>query len=146
MWNQSNYRTRENIARESVKSKPGLSVKERPIPTLPANWSSPLIEVVPPDLLHLRMRGGGKLLRNCIMASAQHTGNKLATEFQALCRETGMRFSIFETTVRTKTEVAFTSLTGREYQSLLNRLGPKIKTSTGVFADSYKVALGELVE
>ena len=148
-WNQAPLcRTRGSIARERgrLRGKPQFSVKNHPISTLPAGWDDPIINSVPEDILHLRVRVGEKLMTNCVSASADHTKNKLVPGLQSLIRSAGVPFKVSETLVHGTNRVVFNTLTGRHWRMLLPQLPSLIRTSTDVFADSHKEPIANLVE
>ena len=139
-------RSRGSIAREvgKLKGEPNFSVKHPPIATLPADVNSALINNVAMDVLHMRMRIGEKMVKNSINASAQHTGDKLAAAFQAIVRGCGVPFTIYETSIHGKNQVAFSSLTGRNWRKLLAEIGPAIQASSGVFPENIRDKLASL--
>ena len=88
-WNQVPLaRTRGGINGEAGKlvGKPDFSVKRPTLATLPKDPNGRLIESVPMDVLHMRMRVGEKLTKETISKSAAHTGDKFASTFQNLVR------------------------------------------------------------
>ena len=92
----------------------------------------------------MRMRVGEKLVKNGIHVSAQHTGDTLALAFQDVIRGCGVPFKIYETSIHGKNQVAFSSLTGRNWRKLLIAVGPAIKTSSGVFPEAIRDKLASL--
>ena len=146
-WSTKNCRSRGSIAKERGKltGKPNFSVKALPIPLLPVGWNTPLIQVVPPDTLHMQNRGGDKLMRGFITASGNLTKEPLAPKLVELIRSTGVRFKTFHHTVHNQQQVGYTSLTGRSWRILLKNLGPAIMQSNGVFPDKDKEHFAELV-
>ena len=67
-------------------------MKRRTIATLPKDPKGRLIDCVPMDLLHMRIRIGEKLTKETIAKSAEYTGDKFATGFQNLVRLENMSF------------------------------------------------------
>ena len=149
LWNESpNCRTRGGIERQRgrLSGKPQFSTKELPIASLPIQREDPLIHAVPPDILHLRSRVGEKVTGNFLGASAKHTNNKLAPEFQALIRSAGVPFRISETLVHGKSKVVFSSMTGVHWRRLLPKLPDLIRSSTDVFDAAHKEPFAKLIE
>ena len=128
-------RSRASIAREAGRAsgKPGYMVKKPPLATLPADPEEPLITSVVQDVLHMRCRIGERITGKGVDACAKHTGDKFAAGFQSLVRLTGVPFEIYEKQSRGKAEIKFSSLIGRHWRTVLQKIGPIIRSSTGVF-------------
>ena len=141
-------RTRGSILREAGKTvgKPNFSVKRPPLATLPADMNEPIINAVPPDVLHGRMRVGDKLIEGSIDLCAKYTGDEEAKGFEALVQSLGLRFATFKTLVNGKMCVQYTSFTGVKWRKLIAGMGPVIRDSTGVFPDDVKGKLASLYE
>ena len=148
-WNQWPLcRTRGNISRERGRlgGKAQYSVKNHPIATIPLEWETPIVDCVPPDVLHLRPRVGEKLVTNLIAASTDHTKDKLTPLFAELVRSCGVPFKISESSIHGQNHVGFNSLNGRHWRQLLPLLPTKIRASCNIFEDSVKEPLAALVE
>ena len=114
-----------------------LSVKQLPISKLPVDRNEPIIEAVPPDILHARTRIAEKHLRGLIVAAGIHQKNKLAPRLQALVRSAGVPFRITENLVHGKAQIGFNSLTGRHWKKLLPQLPELIWRSEDVFDGAH---------
>ena len=123
-----------------------LSVKQLPISKLPSDRNEPIINAVPPDLLHLRTRIAEKLFRGLIAAAGGHEKNKFAPRFQELVRSAGVPFKIAETLVHGKPQIGFTPFTGRRWKQVLPKLPGLIRHSDDVFDHSHKELLATLLE
>ena len=126
--------------------KPNFSVKRPPIASLPADINCPIIEGVPLDALHARMRIGDKLVEGSVDISSKFTGDPLAKGFEQLVQSLGVRFSINETVVHGKVKVKHSSMTGVNWRKLFARIGPAIRSSSGIFPEDIKGKLASLFE
>ena len=141
-------RSRASIAREAGRTtgKPGFSVKKPPLTTIPADPEEALINKVTQDLLHMRCRMGEQATDGAIKDCAAFTKDKYAGGFQTLVRLTGVPFQIYEKQVRGKAEIKYSSLTGRHWRTVLEKIGPIIRSSSGVFSEKRKEEYADLYE
>ena len=121
-------------------------VKKPPLATLPADPEEPLITSVVQDVLHMRCRMGERITGEGVDDCAKHTGDKFAAAFQSLVRLTGVPFEIYEKQSRGKAEIKFSSLIGRHWRTVLQKIGPIIRSSTGVFSDKSRDKFADLYE
>lgn len=105
--------------------------------------TTPLIDSVVPDMLHLRLGLARILLRNSILSCADFTNDPLAKRLEALCRSVGVRLTTYYSK-RPGQPVAFSPLTGAEIRKALSVLGPVFLESVGVFPEPHKIALGNM--
>ena len=143
-----NYRTRASIeeVRGRLSGPATLAVKALPISKLPVDRNEPIIEAVPPDILHARTRIAEKHLRGLIIAAGKHEKNKFAPRLQALIRSGGVPFRITENLVHGKAQIGFTSLTGRHWKMLLPKLPKLIQNSEDVFDEAHRELLATVME
>ena len=133
-WNRLPFaRTRGSIANEAgkIQGRAGFSVKHLPISSLPTDRDSPIINDVCQDVLHMRLRISERMVNEAIKESATFTGDKLSQGFQAVIRQTGVPFRIYETSIRGRAQVCFSSLTGRHWRKLLNGISSALRLSSG---------------
>ena len=134
-WNRKPLaRSRKMIAAEAGRlvGKAGFSVKNIPIPRVPVDPYQELIFGIPPDVLHAGMRVPERVMKHLVEASREHTGDKYAVGLQDLVRGIKIPFKIYEASVRGQVQICFSSLTGRNWKLLLQRIGPALKLSTDI--------------
>ena len=125
---------------------PDFSVKSPPLFPLPVKPEVPIIHSLCEDLLHMRMRMSDNLTAKAIDKSGDYCEDRLAVSFQGVARKTGVPFSIYEHNVHGKNQIAFSSLTGRNWRVFLSKIGGQIRASTGVFNDVDKERIAWLYE
>ena len=116
------------------------------IPTIPIKPDEPLITTVVQDTLHMRTRIGERITDEAVDECARHTKDKFAGAFQTLVRLTGVPFEISEKQKHGKAEIGYSSLTGRHWRTVLKKIGPIIRSSTGVFSDEKRNQFADLYE
>ena len=94
----------------------------------------------------MRNRMGERACKHCAKCSADFTGEKFSDSFQRLAQSTGVPFRIYEASVRGKPEIKLSSMTGRNWRRLLNKIGPKLRVSTNVLPDEVKLKFALLFE
>ena len=112
--------------------KPGYSVKNIPIPRVPVDPYQELIFGIPPDVLHAGMRVPERVMTYLVEASGDFTGDVYAPGLQELVRGLKIPFKIYQASIRGQVRRCFSSLTGRNWKLLLQRIGPALKLSTGI--------------
>ena len=83
-------------------------------------------------------------MKGAIKISAEHTGDKLAKGFENLVQSLKVPFRIYESVVHGSVQIEHSSLTGVHWRRLLERIGPAILNSSGLFPEEQKGRLAAL--
>ena len=86
------------------------------------------------------------MMNKLVTEVAEFTGDKLATSLQSLVRTLGIPFRIYESSVRGKVQVGYTSLTGRNWGILLSGISGALRLSSGLLTEERKQKYAWLFE